>query len=105
MAADIAVFVLFSLMAELTSRWKPHGIARVQEVDIFMGDSIDGLYLVGTRDGVDSLAFLHYVDIVLASVEQLGLIANLYGRGARGLGLGGMEGREVEFYNQACRGK
>ena len=87
----VGVLVLLGLGAELAAVGQPHGVARVQEVDVLVGYGVVALHLVSLRDGVDGLPFLHDVDIVAAAVDDLGLIAYLDRRGARSLGLCGIE--------------
>ena len=91
LGGHVAVFVLLGLGAELAAVGQPDGVAWVEEVDVLVGDGVEGLHLVGSRYGIDGLPFLHDVDVVAAAVDDLGLIADLHRGGAGGLGPGGIE--------------
>ena len=75
-------FRLHLVIGELSAERQPDGVARVQGMNIDMGDGIEALHPVGLGDGVDRLSFLHDVHKVLATVQHLGFKAHFDRRGA-----------------------
>ena len=81
-------FFLFQFLgsfAELATHRQPYSVARMQEMDVNMRHGIITLHLVGLGDGIDCLPLLHNVDVVLAAMEHLCLVAYHNGGGARSL--------------------